>query len=310
MDESNIKTVDNKTLYIKTVQIIFFSGTGGTRRVANAFKENFSKHNISCNMMELGDRSLENYFNENADFYIMLYPVYAFDAPKIIYDWIDNLNANILGKKAAVISVSGGGEVWPNTGCRNSCCEKLEKKGFNVVYDKMMCMPPNMLTKPNDNLIMHLINIIPQKVNYIVNDIVSGDYKKTNFKKSIILKKISDMEQKHAYKFADKLKINDNCRACKWCENNCPTENIKIDEKTLKPVFKNKCIGCLRCVYGCPFKAIEAKNNSVFKEGFNLDEVEKRMKDKELEPIEKCCTGPMFKGLKIYLEDINYEIKA
>lgn len=168
----------------------------------------------------------------------------------------------------------------------------------------MMRIPPNMLTKPNDHLIMHLINIIPKKTDIIINEILTGKEIRTNFKKSIIRKKISSIEQEHAYKFAHKLKINDNCRTCKWCENNCPTENIKIDENTLKPAFNNKCIGCLRCVYGCPFKAIEAKSNSVFKEGFNLDEVEKRMEGVELEPIEKCCTGSMFKGLKKYLEDI------
>jgi hypothetical protein len=49
---------------------------------------------------------------------IILYPVYAFNAPRPVYDFISSLPMSNKAQ-AAVISVSGGGEVSPtgHAGC-------------------------------------------------------------------------------------------------------------------------------------------------------------------------------------------------
>lgn len=291
----------------KKAQIVFFSGTGGTKRIADSFEKELIKRDKKVEVKNLGtgdsdrsDHSSANSSLEDIGLYLLLYPVYAFDAPKPIYNWIESLGKQEEGKQIAVISVSGGGEVWPNTGCRNNCCEKLEKKGLKIIYDNMMCMPANMLTEMNDHLVMHLIKVIPEKVNKAVDQILSGIIQRTRFHKSALRNYLSNLENKNASKFAQNLLISDDCTGCGWCAKNCTTKNIIVNEKTKKPTFLDQCTICLRCVYGCPAHAIQAKSKAVLK-GFDLDAIEKRMEGVELEPVEKCCKGIVFSGVRDYL---------
>lgn len=290
-----------------SVQVVFFSGTGGTKRIAEAFEKELVKRNKTVEMKKLGaERNFgaeAESAGERTELYILLYPVYAFDAPKPVYDWIEQLGKNHAGKNIAVISVSGGGEVWPNTGCRNNCCAKLEEKGMQIIYDNMMCMPANMLTEVSDHLAMHLIKVIPEKVNKALDDILSGQVKRTHFHKSSLRNFFSNMENKNAYKFAQDFTIGDKCNGCGWCAKNCPMGNIVISEETSRPEFLDQCIICMRCIYGCPLHAIKSKSSAVFKNGFDLDAIERRMEGVELESIEACCRGIMFKGVKDYLQN-------
>lgn len=290
-----------------TVQIVFFSGTGGTKRVADSFEKELIKRDKKVEVKSLGagdsvrsNHSSTNSSLEDISLYILLYPVYAFDAPKPIYNWIESLGEQEEGKQIAVISVSGGGEVWPNTGCRNNCCEKLEKKGLKIIYDNMMCMPANMLTEMNDHVVMHLIKVIPEKVNKALDQILSGTIQRTRFHKSALRNYLSNLENKNASKFAKNLLVTDDCTCCRWCAKNCTTNNIIINEQTKKPTFLDQCTICLRCVYGCPAHAIQAKSKAVLK-SFDLDAIEKRMEGVELDPVEKCCKGIVFSGVRDYL---------
>ena len=290
---------------INKVRLVYFSGTGGTKRIANSFEKEMIKRNLYVEVKNLGaganDQSTVETDQNDFDLYMLLYPVYAFDAPKPIYRWIESLEGRNKGKRIAVISVSGGGEVWPNTGCRNNCCKKLEEKGLNVVYDNMMCMPANIMAKVNDHLAIYLIKIIPKKVNKALDDILSNKIKRTHLHKSVLRNLITNVENKNAKKFAEGFTITDDCKGCGWCAKNCPTSNIVINDRSSKPEFLDQCMVCMRCIYGCPMHAIKTKIGMVFKNGFDLDAVEKRMEGVELMPVEKCCKGIMFKGVKDYL---------
>jgi len=292
---------------IDKVKVVFFSGTGGTKRIAEGFERELNKRGRTVETLNLGarDKSADDdgdkKFEREADLYILLFPVYAFDAPKPVYRWIEAFEKQTEGKQIAVISVSGGGEMWPNTGCRNNCCKKLEQKGFHVVYDNMMCMPANLMAEVSDHLAMRLINIIPEKVSKALDIILSGQIQRTHFHKSALRNFISNQENKNASKYAKTLIISDDCKGCGWCAKNCPTGNIEIDEQSKKPKFLDQCTVCMRCTYGCPIHAISSKSSMVFKKGFDLDAIERRMEGVELEPIEKCCRGIAWIGVRDYL---------
>lgn len=294
---------------IKKVQIAFFSGTGGTKRIMEAFEKEIRQRGIAVTVTNLGEASKpkdstdENAETEEFDLHIILFPVYALDAPRPIYDWINSADGNKIGRKAAVLSVSGGGEMWPNTGCRNGCCKALEGRGFEIIYDRMLCMPANMMAEVNDHLAMRLIQAVPQKVLHIMDDILTGKIRRTSFRKGFIRNYISKMERENSYRFGKSFIVSEECTSCGWCVKNCPVSNIKIDGTSGKPKFSDRCVACLRCVYGCPFHAIHAKNPMIFKKGFDLEAVEERMRGIEPEPIEKCCKGLAFLGVKRYLQE-------
>lgn len=289
---------------INNVMLVYFSGTGGTERIVNAFENELLKRDCIVSKVVL-DYSKQASSDDpdsllkSCDLVILLFPVHAFDAPLPIYHWIEKVN--VANKKIAVLSVSGGGEAWPNTGCRNNCCKALEEKGFDIIYEKMMVMPSNWVFNVNDHKSMWLIKVIPDKVSQILDSIFQGKIRRTHFKKGFLQKYITKLEKDNANKFAEDLKIDNNCFSCGSCAKCCPVNNIEIVDK--KPVFKDKCVMCFRCIYACPSKAIKSNNFMVLKSGYNLKDVETRMKGIQLPPIEKCFKGIMWKAVKNYLLD-------
>lgn len=309
---------------IKRVEVVFFSGTGGTKRIAEAFISELKRRGKTVTLKNLGAGRMTESKGEmiqsewvvqsaesaqsspgngsaEPELYLVVYPVYAFDAPKPVYYWAETIAKEAAGKLAAVISVSGGGEVWPNTGCRFNFCRRLEEKGLRVIYDNMMCMPANMMAEVSDHLAMQLIRAIPEKVDHTLNDIFSGRVKRTRHRKSPLRNYLTNLENQNSGRFAQELELAEDCKGCGWCARNCPMENIAISEQTRKPVFSDHCTICMRCVYGCPQHALHSKSSMVFKKGFDLDALERRMEGVALEPVEKCCKGIAFIGVKNYL---------
>jgi len=294
---------------VNRVRLIYFSGTGGTKKIAEAFEKELKSRGLDVMVKNLGESIQEKKDAhpeqeiKDIDLNILVFPVYALDTPKPVYDWIGSITGHEAGSTAAVISVSGGGEAWPNTGCRNGCCKALEERGFRVVYDRMMCMPANVLAGMNDHAAMWFIKVIPQKVARIVDELLEGKVRRTYYKKGFIRNWLSRSERENSGKFAQRFEITDDCISCGWCALNCPMSNIEIPEHSSKPIFSDRCVICTRCIYGCPAQAIKAKGPLALKKGFDLAAVERRMKDVELEPVKKCCKGLIFKGVRDYLLD-------
>lgn len=289
------------------IQLVFFSGTGGVKRIADTFDQQLMnrgvsviKTNLDCSEMAKNNLATAGRII-NPDLIILIYPLHAFDAPTPIYDWVEQ--TSLVKSRIAVISVSGGGEGWPNTGCRNHLCKVLEQKGCSVVYDRMMCMPCNWVFKTNDHAAMWQLRVIPMKVNQILDDLLADKLRRTNFKMGSLRAIITKLEKKEAYKFAKDIKINASCTGCGWCASHCPVNNIEMKDN--RPYFKEHCVMCFRCVYACPCKAIESKSFQVLKSGFSLTDLEKRMEGVTLEPVEKCCKGFLWASIRNYLLDID-----
>ena len=114
------------------VRIVYYTGTGGTGMAAECMADFLRKANWEVTMQRLMAGAPE--VLGDFDRLIVMFPVYAFNAPEPVISWVDGLPA-CPGKQAAVISVSGGGEMCPNTACRHKTIKKLEQK-FNLLVLK------------------------------------------------------------------------------------------------------------------------------------------------------------------------------
>lgn len=283
---------------MSNIQIVYFSGTGGSKRIADVFKQELvvRNHEVSNISIDYNEKTI---MLASTDFIILIFAVHALDAPTPVYEWLSR--ADLQGKKVAVISVSGGGEVWPNTGCRNGCCKMVGKKGGEVVYEKMMVMPSNWVVNSNDHLTMRLLNTIPEKVNKVLDSLLAGRHRRSKPKKRFFRTYLSMLEKNGAKQFAKKFIVNPNCTGCGWCAKSCPVNNIELLE--YRPIFKESCVICFRCIYGCPSKSIQSKSFMVLKKGYNLKEVERRMEGIPLESIAECAKGILWEGVRNYLLD-------
>jgi len=289
-----------------TVSIVYFSGTGGTGLIAREFAARFSSAGKTVKLLSLDKRAqAEN----SADFaavpdsglLLLLYPVYAMGAPAPVHEWLGIMPEGN-GLAAAVISVSGGGEMWPNTACRHKAIKQLQANGCEVFYEDMLIMPPNCMKRASDELAMHLLNAMPGKVERIASDLLSARRHRTGFPLfAWPLTLLGISESKSFRQFGENLQASDKCTACGLCAQKCPCDNITMVNG--KPSFGADCSACLRCYYGCPAHAISPKKNAmpIWPE-YDLEKLKERMKGKPLPPVEDCAKGIMFLATRRYLK--------
>ncbi|MHC1723702.1 MAG: EFR1 family ferrodoxin [Aminipila sp.] len=284
----------------KSIMIAYFSGTGCTEMVADCLlkqlrerKFEVKKTKISCNTTST---------IEESDLLIVLSPVYAFSLAEIVEKWIGNL-PQTKNTSAVIISVSGGGEVSPNTACRVRSKRLLKKKGFDVIYEKMIVMPSNFAVETPDELSIRLINILPLKVKSIIEDIVSGN---SNTVQPKIKDRVSAVagraEHFGAKLFGKSIHASESCNGCGLCVKNCPQKNISLHNGKVEYGFK--CIWCLKCIYNCPCNALSPRiaKFSVLKNGFDINKV-KEMADKNSDDGNKEISSTMWKGVIEYLKE-------
>lgn len=291
----------------KTISIIYFSGTGGTALIAREFAAAFSAKGRPVRLLSL-DRKMQTAkaadfasIADASDILLLLYPVYAMGAAAPVYDWLATAPQG-KGLKTAVISVSGGGEVWPNTACRYKAIKQLEAKGYGVFYENMLIMPPNCMKQASDDLSMHLLNVMPRKVEQIASALLSGRRRRTGFPFfSWPLTLLNISQSKGFREFGESLKATDACTSCGLCALECPRENIKMEGG--RPSFDSNCAACLRCYYGCPVRAINPQKKSmpIWPE-YDLAKLSGRMEGKALKPVRECAKGIMFWAVRRYLE--------
>lgn len=294
----------NNSFIPKSIQIVYFSGTGGAKRVAGVFAQKCGTRGVPVKNFAIDHSTVYQKKNtqelsfDPGSLTLLIYAVHAFDAPSPVYDWIAVTDFPAQ-TKFAVISVSGGGEVWPNTGCRSLVIKALEKKGCLVSYDTMLVMPSNMNPSSNDDAAMWVLNAMPVKAQNIIDELLAGKTLRTGYKLDPFRVFATKQEKKIAHRFANSVQIKDSCTGCGWCADNCPQNNIRMENG--RPVLEDKCVVCFRCIYGCPAHALQSKNALVIQEGYSISDVEKRMQGKELKAIKECCRGVLWKGVRRYL---------
>lgn len=287
---------------VRTIQLVYFSGTGGTAIIAESFEKSFMEKGITVRKAEL---PLKTSITYDADLLLILFPVYAFNAPELVEDWISALST-VQNKLAAVLSVSGGGDITPNTACRVRVIRQLKRKGFGVFYENMLVMPSNFYLEYSDIVSAMLLKAVPLKTKNIAEEFLAGKRRRTKpFILDRLLSRIGLVERVFARSlFGKNLKAGSNCTGCAWCAKQCPRNNIHM--KNSRPVFSSKCLLCLRCIYGCPQKAIMPGLGDfiVIKNGYNLKKLESRTSDiKKFPPVASVTKGILLVGVRKYLKE-------
>lgn len=285
---------------IKSVKIVYYSGTGNTKKTADIFQSTLKASGADVATFALRDGDLIP--EDKADLLLLVYAVHALNAPKLVYAWIKSLPP-VNGEKVAVISVSAGGEISPNTACRVACIRRLEKKGYDIIYEKMLVMPSNGFIATPKPLAVMLLEVLPTKIKLIVDELQKGSrFRKTPPLLDRILSSIGELE-KHGAIFFGKwcIKRSKTCNGCEWCAEHCPAKNIKMQNN--KPLFMNKCHMCLNCLYGCPKNALSVRLMKfiLIKEGYSLKILEDQVPNAQPINVEELAAGYLWKGVRDYL---------
>ena len=237
------------------------------------------------------------------DFLFLLFPIHSFNAPEAVYKWIDALDV-VEGIPAAVIAVSGGGEIVPNRAGSLSSIKRLEKKGYVVNYDCTVVMPSNIIVGTHELLAVKLLEVLPSKVGKIVDDVLCGVRQRTTPPLiDRIVSTLGEAEKRYTGSFGKAIQVSSDCDGCGWCGLHCPAGNITVIEG--KVHFENKCHLCLNCLYGCPRKALAAGKWKfvIVKEGYDLNEFKERIPLTDPIDLNELAKGYLWKGVRKYLEN-------
>lgn len=71
---------------MKNGAVVFFSGTGNSKYIAEIFKEKFEKENINLDLINIAK---EESLKKEYDFYVFGGPIHAEMLPKILTNWIN-----------------------------------------------------------------------------------------------------------------------------------------------------------------------------------------------------------------------------
>ena len=282
------------------ILIVCYSGTGCSELVARTLAAAFEAQGIAAQVRML--RHGQPQGTPPHDLLVVVYAVHAMNAPQPVYDWIGT--ADGAGRPAAVLSVSGGGEVSPNTACRIGCIRRLRSKGYDVCYDRMVVMPSNWIVATAEPIAAKLLEALPGRMSRVAADLLSGVVRHSQpLLWDRALSALGELEKPGARLFGRLLRADAACTGCGWCAQHCPAGNIAM--RGGRPVFAANCHLCLSCVYGCPWRAIRpalAKFVAI-PHGFSLAELQRKTPWPSAVDIPALTRGYLWSGVQKYLQN-------
>ena len=261
---------------MKNIRIDYHTGTGGSELVAKLLADKLKSENLHVEVNRIYRDNIRGTEGLETDYYILIFPVHSFNAPKPIYEWVKHLTGNHC--QTAVISVSGAGNVMSNSACRCKTVKLLKKSHFNVILEEMVRMPDNWMKVPKKEKYTHILSALPDKIEEISQAVLSEKkQKKVIYWIDYLISALGEVEKKGTAKFGKGIAVLESCNGCGLCAKNCCSSNIQMEnqassELRAKPKFGNRCDMCLGCIYNCPQKALRATYGAfqIDKNGYDL----------------------------------------
>ena len=232
--------------------IVYFSGTGNSRYVAQALAQELDEPITDAGTYIKQGKTAEL---ESETPWIFVAPTYGWRLPRIFTDFLHR--AKFSGNRAAYFVMTCGNDIG-NAGYWNAqLC-----RGIKLVYRGVLgvLMPENyiaMFNAPDKeetaDILAGVHPILATVAEYIRSDL---DFPPTRTSPVDRLK--SSLVNRMFYKWIIKAKpfyAEDSCNGCGDCVKACPLNNIKLVNQ--KPSWGDACTHCMACICGCPKEAIE-----------------------------------------------------
>lgn len=239
------------------IGLYYFSGTGNTLLIAKEFQAAFSARGSDCELIPLEKITLKTRDISFKDYDLvgLGFPIHAFDAPRIVYDFIKLLPV----KRVKYFLFKTAGSDFILGGSTHRLRSALADRGWTLAHESFFEMPPNVASDPDQERVDNVVSKARGKVPEAVDEILAG--------KRIVL---SDSFMQRAFGLINRCETvgcyfgsanwyaDEKCTLCGKCVRNCPTRNIQLSSENI--CFGHSCILCLRCWWNCPSRAISHRH--------------------------------------------------
>ena len=236
------------------ILICYFSGTGNTKRVVDKYVEAFKSHGHEVDTFRVENRNF-NYNLEDYDKIGLAYPIHAFNAPAIIFDFIKKL-PKLKDEKPLFIIKTSGEPLRLNNISSIKPMSILKKKNLRLTNEYHYCMPYNIIFRHTDSMAYKMWETAQKLIPIDAQEIL--DRKEVKLKKFPFARPLAFVFRIEHWggRFNGKrYKVRDNCVHCNACVNICPTHNITVENGEFH--FGKNCIMCMRCAFLCKQNAIK-----------------------------------------------------
>ena len=257
--------------------ILYFSGTGNSRYIANFLNKSLNQEMIDLNTKIKTNDYNDITLNKGDETLIFVTPTYAWNIPKIIKDYISKVS--FINAKYIYFVMTCGDSIG------NAIKQNVEiSKDKNLIHKGTIkvVMPENyiaLFNAPTKEKAKEIVEEAIKEFNKVIplikeNKDIEVDSKGITLKD----KKLSSIVNKFFYRSIvnDKKFVVDNnkCIKCFKCINVCPLNNISlVNDKITYSHAKDRCTHCMACISYCPKEAINYGDKTIDKNRYTIEEV-------------------------------------
>ncbi len=238
------------------ISIFTFSGTGNTYVTADFIADTLKSHNAHAEQFKIEEAMREKrpLDFKGIDHILIGYPIYAFNAPEMVVDFIKRF-PECSGQKISIFKTAG--EPFFLNKCSSDLMKRiLFKKGYDVQTETLFLMPYNIMFRYEDALVKQMYFLMQKMAGEFAGEVVAGTRQSIHCPLlSKIVSFIFRIQWPGARLNGRLYSCNrKKCTMCMKCVRECPTQNITAKGGKIR--FDGKCAMCMRCVQRCPAKAI------------------------------------------------------
>lgn len=252
---------------VDKIGVIYFSGTGNTKFVAENIKLELESYNEKVDLINIEKDKMDM---TNYKSLIIGGPIYVDRYPEILIEYMDKY---LKGYKRKCMLFSTQGSSKESIAFQH-CINRLPY--LNITYCMIVPMPNNfynfmskMSSKSEENKYLTKAQLlIKSNLKAFMNN-HTKTFSKNKFYVTTINSVYYLVYPYYARFLNSKITIDkDRCTRCKLCENRCPVNAIKITDRV---TFNRNCLLCQRCLNSCPNNAFlyKGKNIIQYKPNFN-----------------------------------------
>ena len=235
------------------IPLYYFSGTGNSLEIAKDLADKLGE----CELVPIAKIWQKNHLASASEKVGIIFPLYYWGLPKIVYDFINKIELEKTNYFFAVVTRGGDVDGAPLL----QLDEILRNKSKALSAGFFITMPDNYVLLSDAICEEEQTEMFEKAKNQIDNISEIVKQNKQNFeiaineKERIKFEKMNKKFHKTVNESDKSFFADENCNSCGVCENVCPVNNIILVEG--KPKWQHECQQCLACINFCPENSIQ-----------------------------------------------------
>lgn len=231
--------------------IFYFSGTGNCLKLARDLAAELGETEVIAIA-----KAIKGDMNINVDRMGFVFPVYAFNAPLIISDFIAKLK--IPQEKYIFAIITYAGMAGDTLG---QISRQLKKEGLKLSAGFGIKMPGNYtpfygaISLKKQRKFFFAAGRRIKEITPVIREARQQKIEQENIFFRLISRAIYPYVSSRMRAEDKNFWSDENCNGCGTCAKVCPVNNINLADK--KPVWLHKCEQCFACLHWCPQEAIQ-----------------------------------------------------